>query len=68
MDKGNNGSGLHFSKIADRAWMCFSSVLDRRSARTGRRPRKFYRRSSTSPGYADVAVRALRAPRANPVF
>jgi len=40
MDKGNNGLGLVFYKIADCARMCFSSVRNRRSARTDCRPRK----------------------------
>jgi hypothetical protein len=40
MDKSNNGLGLVFYKIADCARMCFSSVRDRRSARTAFRPRK----------------------------
>ncbi|MEK7435570.1 MAG: hypothetical protein AAB150_01650, partial [Pseudomonadota bacterium] len=35
------------SKIADRVRMCFSSARDRRSARTGRRPRKFCGSSPT---------------------
>jgi hypothetical protein len=67
MDK--NRGGLDF--IQDRR-LCtdgFSSVRNRRSARTGRRPRKFCRRSSVyPPAYAYVGARALRAPRANPVF
>jgi hypothetical protein len=41
LDKGKNGLGWFLSKIADFARMCFSSVRNRRSARTGRRPRKF---------------------------
>jgi len=56
-------------KIVDWVRMCFSSVPNRRSARTGRRPRKINHRSSMcSPAYADVGVRPLRAARANPVF
>jgi hypothetical protein len=39
MNKGNNGLGLFLSKIADCARMCFSSARNRRSARTGSRPR-----------------------------
>jgi hypothetical protein len=39
-DKSNNGLGLVLYKIADCARMCFSSARNRRSARTGRRPRK----------------------------
>jgi hypothetical protein len=46
MNKSNNGSGLLLYKIADCVRMCFSSVRNRRSARTGRRPRKFDRSSS----------------------
>jgi hypothetical protein len=38
--KSNNGLGLLLSKIADCARTRFSSVRNRRSARTGRRPRK----------------------------
>jgi len=38
-DKGNNGLGLLLSKIVDCARMCFSSVRNRRSARTASRPR-----------------------------
>jgi len=60
---------LPFYKIADCARMCFSSARNRRSARTGHRPRKFDRRSSThSPASSDGGARSLRAPRANPVF
>jgi hypothetical protein len=69
MDKTNHGLGLLLSKIADCARMCFSSVRSRRSARTGRRPRKFYRRSlmySLASAYVDA--RPLRAPRANRAF
>jgi hypothetical protein len=44
-------------------------VRNRRSARTGRRPRKFDRRSSTYPfTSADFGARPLRAARANRVF
>jgi len=49
--------------------MCFSSASNRGSARTGRRPRKFYRSSSIYPAvFVNVGVRSLRAPRANRVF
>ena len=41
MDKSEDGLGLILFKIADCARMRFSSVRNRRSARTGRRPRKF---------------------------
>jgi hypothetical protein len=54
MDKSKGGLGLILFKIADCARMCFSSVRKRRSARTGRRPRKFWQ--------------DLRATRANRVF
>ena len=47
MDKSSHGLGLSLSKIVDCARMCFSSARNRRSARTGRRPRKS-RRSSAS--------------------
>jgi hypothetical protein len=40
MVKSNNGLGLFLSKIVDCARTRFSSVRNRRSARTGRRPRK----------------------------
>jgi hypothetical protein len=44
-------------------------LQDRRSARTGRRPRKFERHSSICPAASvNAGVRPLRAPRANPVF
>jgi len=49
--------------------MCFSSVRDRRSARTGRRPRKFDRHSSGRPLTSiSIGERPLRAPRANRDF
>jgi len=41
IDKDKSSSEV-LSKIADGARMRFSSVHHRRSARTGRRPRKFY--------------------------
>jgi len=69
MDKNNSDLGLLLTKIADCARMRFSSARNRRSARTGRRPRKLehhslkYRQTS-----ADVVARPLRAPRANHVF
>jgi len=40
MDKSNNSLGLSLYKIVDCVRMCFSSARNRRSARTGRRPRK----------------------------
>jgi len=40
MDKSESGLGLPFSEILDYARMRFSSVHNRGSARTGRRPRK----------------------------
>src|ERR1039458_9003685 len=39
MDKSNIGLGLLLYKIADCVRMCFSSVRNRRSARTASRPR-----------------------------
>jgi hypothetical protein len=67
--KSKDSLGLLLPKIADGARMCFSSVRHRRSARTGRRPRKFERHSSMYPATsADVGERPLRAPRANRVF
>ncbi|MFH1043509.1 MAG: hypothetical protein V1796_00225 [Pseudomonadota bacterium] len=39
MDKSNHGLGLLLSKIADCVRMRFSSVRNRRSARTASRPR-----------------------------
>jgi len=60
--KNNNGVGLSLDKIADCARMCFSSVRNRRSARTGRRPRKLERRSSSYPDTsAEVSARCRRA-------
>jgi hypothetical protein len=41
IDKDKHGLGVFLSKIVDWTRMCFSSVSNRRSARTGRRPRKF---------------------------
>ena len=68
-NKSNNGLGLSLYKIADCVRMCFSSAPNRRSARTGRRPRKPDCCSSKySPASADVGARSLRAPRANRVF
>jgi len=46
MDKTKCGLGWSFSEILDRARMRFSSVRNRGSARTGRRPRKRSRASS----------------------
>jgi hypothetical protein len=40
MIKNKDESGLLLHKIADRVRMCFSSVRDRRSARTAFRPRQ----------------------------
>jgi hypothetical protein len=39
MDKSNNSLGLLLYEIVDCVRMCFSSARNRRSARTGRRPR-----------------------------
>jgi len=66
MDKSDDGLGLPLSEILDCARKCFSSVHNRGSARTGRRPRKFEGKRSKYPPL--VAERALRAARANPVF
>jgi hypothetical protein len=61
--------GLYLYKIVDCARMRFSSVRNRRSARTGRRPRKRSRGSSNYPGISGVVKeQPLRAARANPVF
>ena len=69
MDKSTNGFGLLLSKIVDCVRMGSSSVRNRRSARTGRRPRKFDRSSSMyPPASAYVGVQPLRAARANHVF
>ncbi len=55
MDKSNNGLGLPSSEILDCARICFSSVRNRGSARTGRRPRE----------YGRFFVRATAQPRDN---
>jgi len=70
MDKSNSGLELVLYKIADCVRMCFSSARNRRSARTGRRPRKSGRRSSS---YLDtilgvVANQPLRATGANRIL
>jgi hypothetical protein len=66
MDKSNSGLELVLYKIADCVRMCFSSARNRRSARTGRRPRKSGRRSSsyldTFWGLSPTSHCALRAP------
>jgi len=49
MDKSNSGLGLPLYKIADCARMAFSSVRNRRSARTAFRPRN-KRNSATTRG------------------
>jgi len=59
LDKSKDRAGVLY-KIVDCARMCFSSVNNRRSARTGRRPRKFYRRSP------EVSSRVRRCRRASP--
>jgi hypothetical protein len=68
--KEKGGWSAFFSfKIADCVRTGSSSVRNRRSARTGRRPRKLWRYSSTYPAMrANVAGRKLRALRANRVF
>jgi len=61
--------GLFLSTILDCARIRFSSVRNRGSARTGRRPRKLRRQSSKyRPMSADIVTRALRALRANRDF
>jgi hypothetical protein len=55
MDKSKDGLGLILFKIADGARMCFSSVHNRRSARTVSRPRK-KRNAATSSGAIQVAT------------
>jgi hypothetical protein len=68
MNKSKNGFG-GLSKIADCVRMCFSSARNRRSARTGRRPRKTARRSVSCPdAYRNCGYQPLRAPRANRGF
>jgi hypothetical protein len=55
----NDAAGVLY-KIVDCARMCFSSARNRRSARTGRRPRKFYRGSSMCrPTSIDTDVAAI---------
>jgi hypothetical protein len=69
MNQSDGGLGWLLFKIGDCARMCLSSARNRRSARTGRRPRKFERYSSKyPPTSANVGKRPLRAPRANHVF
>ena len=56
-------------KIVDCVRMCFSSARNRRSARTGRRPRKFdHHNPKYLPALVRVGDRPLRAARANRVF
>jgi hypothetical protein len=59
MKKNKDSAGVLY-KIADWARMCFSSVPNRRSARTGRRPRKFGRNSPMYP-VASSDVRSHQA-------
>jgi hypothetical protein len=69
IDKSKGEWDLLLSKIADSARMYFSSAHYRRSARTGRRPRKVERHSSMYLPASDyVGGRTLHAPRANRVF
>jgi len=69
MDKSNDGLGLPLSEILDCARMCFSSVRNRGSARTGHRPRKFRRhRLKYPPASVSFDAQTLRALRANHVF
>jgi len=63
-----HGVGV-LSKIADCVRMCFSSARNRRSARTGRRPRKTGRGSVNFPdAYGNCGDQPLRARRAPTVF
>jgi hypothetical protein len=55
LDKSKGGLGWLLYKIADCARMCFSSVRNRRSARTGRRPRN-KRNPATTGGAARQAL------------
>jgi len=55
MDETLDSLSGFFSEILDGARMCFSSVRHRGSARTGRRPRKLRRFSSTYPAIARQA-------------
>src|SRR5450830_254633 len=69
MDKSNSGLELVLYKIVDCVRMCFSSARNRRSARTGRRPRKLdWRSSKYHLTSTDGGVRPLRAARANRDF
>jgi hypothetical protein len=69
MDKSKDGLGLLLSKIADCARMRFSSVHNRRSARTGRRPRKSGRRSSMCcHASIDTDVAAIARSARQPCF
>jgi len=66
IDKSNHGVGLLLSKITDCVRICFSSARNRRSARTGRRPRKLGHCSSMC-GLKSIdsdvaAIARLRAP------
>ncbi|MBI5909451.1 MAG: hypothetical protein HY848_05830 [Betaproteobacteria bacterium] len=68
-DKSNNRLGLILYEIVDSARMCFSSARYRRSARTGRRPRKTGRGNVNCPdAYRNCGDQPLRAPRANRGF
>jgi len=69
MDKSKEGLVWLLSEILDRARMCFSSVRNRGSARTGRRPRKggrfFVRATSQHCGNGEAQ---FQSPRANAKF
>jgi hypothetical protein len=66
----NNKQRLRvLSEIADCVRMCFSSAHNRRSARTGRRPRKAGREGRGARTLPRIVVdRPLRAARANRAF
>jgi len=55
MDKSKGGLGWLLYKIVDCARMCFSSVRNRRSARTVSRPRN--KRNSATTGGRDLSRR-----------
>jgi hypothetical protein len=63
IDKSKDDWGLPLSKILDCARMCFSSVRNRGSARTGRRPRKLDHCGSIHPlASADTRPSSLGHP------
>jgi hypothetical protein len=69
MEKSKLGVGLLLSKIVDCVRMCFSSARNRRSARTGRRPRKLSHFSSMcGPKSIDSHVASIARSRAPTMF